>query len=240
MRQILITGDDGPDATGLKVLRDAAQQAYPSSRIIQITTATQQSGKSFSCSDGWERWKTIEPTLVGKDTYTYDLTPGDVLTRAFLIPDPITDRPWDLVLTGVNHGSNVGLDVYLSATVSMAMMAASFYATPAIAFSQDLPDASKIFDAQADRRLFNSADRALLDILRRTNPSHGDCFNVNFPVTASMGFKATKVAHYSRYRTPPTSMVPRAEQESSDVTHLAQGYVTVSQLQLRVNPPHAF
>jgi 5'-nucleotidase len=237
MRQILITGDDGPEATGIKVLRDHARQAYPQARIVQVTTEKQHSGASFSCSPGWERWKTTVPTRIDDNTYTLDLTPCDIITRLFLLPDPITDQPWDLVMSGVNHGSNVGTDIFLSATCSMAMMASSFYGAAAFAFSQDLPTEEGIFDGALNRRHFASADRVLPEFLRSTQGNAGECWNVNFPVLATQGYKSTKAAHYSRYRTPPTSLVPRAQEESSDVVHLAQGFVTITQLLLRVNPP---
>lgn len=234
---ILITNDDGPEATGLAVLIDSARRAHPHAQITVITPESVQVGAAMSVTPPWEVWKTAEAVETVLDngirTFALPLTPQDVIARAFLKREDFHPHPWDLVLCGVNHGLNLGTDIYLSGTVCQAMAAASFYGCAAFAFSFNVPD---VFDHRLDRSHFSNCEKIVSDFLRKTSPNAGEAFNVNIPAGPARGYRKTKVAHYSYFRRPEVKLVPRAQNEDSDITGIQAGYVTISELQLRVNP----
>ncbi len=230
---ILLTTDDGPQATGLQVLREATAKAFPSARLSVITTEQPRPGCSMSVTPGWETWKTAKANKIAEREWSIDLTPSDLIYRAFMQRDEFTNRDWELVLVGVNHGQNLGFDIYHSGTTGAAMVASAAFGCPAFAFSQEMADTDLFHEAKVPRTLFRTADQVLSDYLRKQAPDMGTCYNINFPILPPKGYKDCRPAHYSRFRTPPTAMVPRARNESSDITLLNEGWVTVSELVLR-------
>ena len=70
-----------------------------------------------------------------------DGTPTDCVLLA--VKRVLRDRPPDLVLSGINGGSNVGEDMTYSGTVAAAMEA-TLLGIPAIALSQEYPDGAPI------------------------------------------------------------------------------------------------
>jgi len=141
---------------------------------------------------------------------------------------------WDLVVSGVNHGHNVGLDVFHSGTVGQAMIASVEFGVAAIAFGQEMED-TEPKDKEQDRILFKTARLLTPDFLKELAPIPGSCWNINFPAGPAQGYKTVPVAHYSRWRTPPTSIVPRARGEETDFTVLKKGFVSMSEISLRVS-----
>jgi broad specificity polyphosphatase/5'/3'-nucleotidase SurE len=118
------------------------------------------------------------------------------------------------------------------------MLAATAYGAAAAAFSQDLPNTPEmVHKPDLDRRHFETAEKLTADLLAKQPLTPGTCLNVNFPQTNPRGYQDAKTAHYSYHRTPPTNLVPRAQAERSDITLLKEGWVTVSTLLLRTNPP---
>ena len=125
--RILITNDDGIWAPGLLSLVRWAKT------VGQVTVAApkvEQSGKSH----GIELHKPFEAKRVdlepGVTTYSVDSTPADCV-RYMLLGRKET---FDLVISGINKGLNVGLDMLYSGTVG-AIFEAACLGVPAIAFS---------------------------------------------------------------------------------------------------------
>lgn len=229
---ILITNDDGIGSTGLEVLREAARRCYPSSSITTIVPETQKSGASMSTSPGWEAWKTTKPIEYGSQFFSVDLSPADLITKAFLQHEEFHPKSWDLVLVGINPGMNLGFDVFHSGTCGIAMIAATAFGTAAWAFSADVPN---IHVVDQEREDFDAADRVVRDFMRKTSVNAGECFNVNVPKHPTQGYRTTEVAHYSYHRRPPIRVVPRARNEESDITAVERGFVSITELRLRVN-----
>lgn len=111
--RILITNDDGINAPGLKILRDIAEKI--SDDIWTVAPEANQSGTSHSmtlheplrCRDVAERMVAVNGT------------PTDCVILA--LRHIMLDNPPDLVLSGVNNGSNLAEDVTYSGTVAAAM-----------------------------------------------------------------------------------------------------------------------
>jgi 5'-nucleotidase len=115
---ILLTNDDGIHAEGLRKLRTAAAK-LGQVRIVAPESEQSAVGHSITLYDPI---KAHEVTKDGK-FYGYGIggTPADSVKLAVysLLP-----RPPDLVISGINNGSNLGINVLYSGTVSAATEAA--------------------------------------------------------------------------------------------------------------------
>jgi 5'-nucleotidase len=125
---ILLTNDDGYDAPGLKALYLAAGM-LPGAIIDVIAPAEVQSGKGHIVSGRFRFWK-AQVAPIGEVTVV-DGSPPDCVRAAIGLPGQ--PRP-DCVLSGINRGSNLGVDIYNSGTVAAAREA-GFLGIPAIAVS---------------------------------------------------------------------------------------------------------
>jgi 5'-nucleotidase len=125
--RILVTNDDGINAPGLKVLERVARQL--SSDVWVVAPETNQSGASHSLT----MHRPLRIRNVARRRFAIDGTPTDCVLLALQIV--IKDGPVDLVLSGVNHGGNLGEDVTYSGTIAAAMEATLFN-VPAFALSQ--------------------------------------------------------------------------------------------------------
>lgn len=229
--QILITNDDGPGTAGLQTLRQAVQGACPAATIVTLTMDQWLGGQgmSVSCCD----IDTLPIYRVASDTYICPSRPADLVYLALGRPRrflPVGE--FDLLLCGINHGQNVGMDVFHSGTVGMAMLASTFYGVPAIAFSQQLPREARPGEQE---RIFKRSERLVQAFLSGVPLLSGECLNVNLPAIEPLGWKVCGVALQSRFRPLNAGEVRIAEY---DVPELQRGYITVSSLQLgRITPP---
>jgi len=111
--RILVTNDDGIGAHGLQVLRQIAQSL--SDDVWVVAPEVNQSGASHSMT-------LHEPLRCRQDdarTYVVRGTPTDCVMMA--VRHILLDTPPDLVLSGVNHGSNLAEDVTYSGTIAAAI-----------------------------------------------------------------------------------------------------------------------
>jgi len=129
--RILLSNDDGIHAPGLKILEKIARTL--SDDIWIVAPESEQSGAAHSLTLG----RPLRTRQLGEKTFSIDGTPTDCVMIA--LNKLITDRPPDLMLSGVNHGSNLGEDVTYSGTVAAAMEA-TLFGVPAIALSQEISD----------------------------------------------------------------------------------------------------
>ena len=125
--RILISNDDGINAPGLTCLETMAAEI--SDDVWVVAPETEQSGKGHAVS----LRTPVRLRQVSERRFAVDGTPGDCVMMALR---HVIDGPVDLVLSGVNRGSNVADDVTYSGTVAAAMEA-TLLGVPAIALSQD-------------------------------------------------------------------------------------------------------
>jgi len=126
---VLLTNDDGHAADGLAALRDAVKLWMPDARVTTVAPAVEQS----QCG---HRVTTREPIIVESDepdSYRVCGTPADCVRVAL---HGLGLRP-DWVLSGINHGGNMGQDLVISGTVAAAREAV-YHGVPAIALSHYL------------------------------------------------------------------------------------------------------
>ena len=125
--KILITNDDGVNAPGIRLL---AQWAKKLGEVTVVAPKVEQSAKSHAI----EIVKKIEikkvPFMDGVTAYSVDSTPADCVRFGVLG----LGEKYDLVLSGVNKGVNVGADIVYSGTIAATFEAVRL-GIPAIAFS---------------------------------------------------------------------------------------------------------
>ena len=121
--KFLLTNDDGIEAPGLEALMNAARTLGDP---IVVAPAGPQSGVSHAVT--WHEGVRIEPR--GEDRFAIHGTPADC-TRLGLL-HLVPDAKW--ILSGINHGANLGADVYYSGTVA-AVREAVLHGWPGIAVS---------------------------------------------------------------------------------------------------------
>lgn len=119
----LVTNDDGIDSPGLAALAAAAVRA--DLHVVVAAPARQSSGAGAGVTATTrEGWTVIErrqlPDLPGVEVYAVEAQPGYIVRaalRGWLDPAP------ELVLSGINHGANVGRAILHSGTVGAALTA---------------------------------------------------------------------------------------------------------------------
>lgn len=108
---ILLTNDDGIDAEGLRAARQSLSRI---ARVVVFAPRTERSGSSHS----FTLRRPLEVVWKDRGTASVDGTPTDCVMLAVrgLLP-----HPPDLIVSGINHGPNLGDDVTYSGTVAAAM-----------------------------------------------------------------------------------------------------------------------
>ena len=166
--QILLTNDDGVFAPGLRALRK------------ELTAARRSDGRGTG--DGAKRGGAFDHaavSLVVKQVEDVDGTtlgwkvegsPADSVKLGIC---ELMSRPPDLIVSGINSGSNAGINVLYSGTVAAAIEGAFFKIT-SIAVSLEL---SEHFDFPHAAK---NAVRVIEKILAN-RPPNGSLFNVNLP-----------------------------------------------------------
>ena len=173
---LLVSNDDGVDAAGIIALREALTTFAD---VYTVAPQTEQSAKSHSI--------TLHHPLrfheVEKHVWAVDGTPADCVYVAFFLKDLLPRRP-DLVVSGINHGPNLGNDVHYSGTVAAAREGA-LRGVPSIAFSNSSSD----MEGAAQY-----AKRFCKQLLRSTAPEgQAVLLNVNFPSVPPKGVRATRL-----------------------------------------------
>ncbi|RMD64113.1 MAG: 5'/3'-nucleotidase SurE [Alphaproteobacteria bacterium] len=125
--RVLVTNDDGIHAPGLKTLERIARRL--SRDVWVVAPEAEQSATSHSLT----LRRPLRLRRLTRRRFTVDGTPTDCVLVAH--HHIMADRPPDLVLSGINHGANLGEDVSYSGTVAAAMEAAML-GVRAVALSQ--------------------------------------------------------------------------------------------------------
>ncbi|NMP22276.1 5'/3'-nucleotidase SurE [Sulfobacillus harzensis] len=164
---ILISNDDGIQARGLQTLRRILE---PVATITVVAPERQRSAMGHAIT--MHKPLYAKPAVYGPNSRGWRVngTPADCVKLG--IGALAGERP-DLVLSGINHGTNLGRDVFYSGTVSAAMEA-MFLGVPAIALSlEDGENNGFEWVARFVRWWIGRAEFQL--------PPPGIVYNVNFP-----------------------------------------------------------
>jgi len=239
--RILLVNDDGIRAPGLAALRSAVADL---GEVTVVAPETPQSatGRSLTLTDPIAcRRVQVSGTFWGLAVAG---RPVDCVKLAWR---ELMDHKPEIVLSGINAGANVGINVFYSGTVAAAAEGALF-GVPAVAFSlagggdMDFPQAAGLC-------------RWVLDGLLAAGLGAGDVVNVNIPALwrgRPGGVKvvpqgtAAIIESYEKVRGAETGEVlfkltdyfeHGPEDEESDVFALAEGYITVTPLHSDLTDP---
>jgi 5'-nucleotidase len=130
--RVLLTNDDGIEAAGLQALR-AELAALPGISLAVVAPDGNRSAMARSITTRRPLWVQEVDFGDGSVGYATDGTPVDCVRLARL--GLIADFEPELVVSGVNHGSNLGDDITYSGTVAAALEAIVL-GLPGIAVSQ--------------------------------------------------------------------------------------------------------
>ncbi len=122
--KILVSNDDGYLATGINVLAEVLQEI---SEVVVVAPDRNRSAASNSLTLS----SPLRVTQVGENRFSVNGTPSDCVHLALT---GLLDEEPDLVVSGINHGANLGDDVIYSGTVAAAMEG-RFLGLPTIAVS---------------------------------------------------------------------------------------------------------
>jgi 5'-nucleotidase len=234
--RILLTNDDGVYAPGLRALRTELQKL---GNVVVVAPATEQSAAGHSV--------TITTPLVVQEVldeanrpmgWAVEGRPADCVKLA--VRELLAEKP-DLVVSGLNAGSNAGINVLYSGTVAAAIEAAFFRIT-SVACSLEVTKARP-----ADYATAAAHARAVIEQLVARKPPEGSLFNINVPDLERGPVRGVRVVPqnlaayeetFDRRRDPRgrlyfwtgASFHCPAPHPDSDVTALAEGWITVTPL----------
>lgn len=241
--RILLTNDDGVYAPGLQALRKELQKL---GEVVVTAPASEESGVGHSIT-------LLNPLVVQEVLddqqkpmgWAVEGKPADCVKLALL--ELLPEKP-NLIVSGLNAGSNAGINILYSGTVAAAIEGAFFKIT-SIAVSLEYTKPKPLDFPQAAHTA-----RKVIEQIIAQRPEDGSLFNVNIPSLDRGPIKGVRVApqnvrpHQESYdrRTDPRGRVyfwnnPEYEcpdpHPDTDVIALADGYVTVTPLQF--NMTHA-
>lgn len=243
---VLLTNDDGFDAPGVEVMRDALVSA--GHRVTIVAPLDDRSGAGTAITTSG----TLDYYPQSDGVWAVDGTPSDAVSLALV--HVLRSDPPDLVVAGLNFGHNVGAGVTVSGTVGAAVAAART-GIPALAVSVAVDarqaDGPRPFSGTLDA--FEPAADLVVEIVRQLAETGGSgllpprvVLNLNYPAVGSDPPEGVRFATVSALRgfrqvfTVAGSSGParvelaaanadRAE-EGSDLALLTAGYVTISVL----------
>ncbi|MDL2314758.1 5'/3'-nucleotidase SurE [Bacteroidales bacterium OttesenSCG-928-C19] len=178
---ILVTNDDSVHSKGIKTLVDIVKQFGD---VVVVSSEMPMSGKSSAITVG-DPIRIRETVQNGDSVKVYAVTgtPVDCVKIAF---GNLLDRRPDLVVSGINHGSNASVNVIYSGTLG-AVLEACMHGVPAIGFS--LLDHSGNADFTPGIPYIS---QIVEDVLKNGLPK-GSCLNVNIPKIPAEEIKGIKV-----------------------------------------------
>ncbi|ETX10736.1 stationary phase survival protein SurE [Marinomonas ushuaiensis DSM 15871] len=223
--RILIANDDGIDAVGIQILVKRLQQDYA---VLVVAPDRNHSGASNSLTLN----RPLQPVKVAGNQYRVDGTPTDCVNLAL---SGLIDGEVDLVVSGVNHGANLGDDVIYSGTVAAAMEARHL-GRPALAVSLV---GNEHFDTAAEVVM-----RLLKDAHTLSVPA-GILLNVNvpdLPYDELKGIQVTRLGYRHQAQAPISAQHPKGlpsfwigalsephdASEGTDFFAVENGYVSIT------------
>ena len=178
MTKILISNDDGVLAPGIRFLWEAVNNVADTTVVAPLS---EQSGTGLGVTvNAPLRVGSVE-WPGGTKAYTVDGTPADTVKLAL---HAVLDEKPDLIVSGINRGSNAGRNVLYSGTVA-AVIEGTHHEIPGIAFScQDFFD--------PDYKLAAEYVPLFIDYVLKHPLPPGTFLNVNFPFKEAGPIKGIK------------------------------------------------
>ena len=184
MTHILLTNDDGIRAEGLRELWESLQGRY---QLTVVAPDTQRSGAGLGIT--LKRPLQVQEFSWPGETAAWSVTgtPADCVKMALSL---ILDNPPDLIVSGINDGSNAGRNVLYSGTIGGAIEGV-LRGIPGVAVSSvEWEDPDHKISAQYVPRIIEH-------VLEHPLPP-GTLLNVNFPTTLDHEIRGVRMARQGR------------------------------------------
>lgn len=241
---ILISNDDGITSRGIRKLVDIMKHL---GEVVVVAPDSPQSGMGHAITVG-DTLRLRKSDIFGSiEAYECSGTPADCvkLAKHYVLKD----RNIDLIVSGVNHGSNSSISVLYSGTMSAAIEGA-IEGVPSIGFS--LCD----YDPNADMSHIDEyLEKIASEALTKGIPK-GIALNVNFPVIQKQSIRGIKVCRqananweeefderkdpYGRtYFWMVGNFVNHDKGEDNDEWALANNYISIVPCQFDMTGHHA-
>jgi 5'-nucleotidase len=189
--QVLLTNDDGIEAEGLQALRRALVRV-PGIELVVIAPDGNRSAMARSITTRRPLWVSEVEFADGTHGYATDGTPVDCVRLARL--GLVEGFEADLIVSGINHGANLGDDITYSGTVAAALEGVVL-GLPAIAVSQQ--SAAREMDFRlGDTFDFEEGARfvaRVVEEIERVPLPDGTLLNVNCPAGEARGVQVTRL-----------------------------------------------
>ena len=225
---VLLTNDDGILARGLATL---AETLADLGEVYVVAPDREQNAVGHALT----LHRPLRVDRVGERRFAINGTPSDCVNLGILGLLPSTPS---LVVSGVNHGSNLGDDVTYSGTVSAAMEG-TLLGVPSLAVSLVDPESGSFDAAARVARLI--ARRVLVEGLPPKT-----LLNVNIPSGDVKGIRLTRLGHRVYKEKVVEEVDPRGrtyywigagppiweDREATDIAAVREGYVSVTPLHL--------
>lgn len=235
---ILISNDDGYHAKGINSLIDMIKD------MADIVVCAPESARSgFSCA-----FSAVEPLRLkkrreedGLQVWSCNGTPVDCVKLA--LDQLFASRRPDMVIGGINHGSNASVNTHYSGTMGVTLEGCMKY-IPSVAFSLCNER------ADADFSPLRPYVRQLVQMVLAKGLPKGVCLNVNFPLASEFrGVKVCRMAKGTWYNECEKHQHPRGyeyfwmtghyrndepEADDTDNWALTNGYIAITPTQIDV------
>lgn len=186
--KILLSNDDGIHARGIVALAEAL---LPYGEVTVIAPNRERSACSHSLTlEHPLRTGPVDFPVPVSRALAVNGTPADCVKLGL---SKLLESPPDFVISGINKGANLTVDVFYSGTVAAAFEGV-FSGIPAIAFSLDS------FAPDADYRPAQTWVRRVLDRILAEGPARGFVYNVNIPALPESDIKGVKVTRLGKVR----------------------------------------
>lgn len=183
---ILVTNDDGVFSKGILALTEAV---LPFGDVVIVAPDKPQSGMGHAVTiNNILKLHPVKYDLPVSAAYSCSGTPVDCVKLAIY---KVMHRKPDLIVSGINHGSNSSINVIYSGTMSAAMEGA-VEGIPSIGFS--LLDHSADADFEASKQVVNTMVEAALT----KGVPDGVCLNVNIPKGIPSSIAGIRICHQAK------------------------------------------
>lgn len=194
MMNIVVVNDDGWGTAGIRLL---AKEMTKLGRVTVVCPDGPRSGYAASITVAQPIYlrKIEEHDLNGAEVYVASGTPADCvkIAREYLFPD----TPIDLVVSGINHGSNAAINAMYSGTIGACLVAAE-KGIPAVGWSINS------HEMDVDLHWLQPFLYDVTKHLYEEGISARTCYNINAPVGEIEGMRWTRqcVGHWANELAP--------------------------------------
>lgn len=236
LNRILLVNDDGYSAEGIRILSEVAQALASEVWIVAPASDRSGAGNSFSFREP------IRYEKINEKCYAVFGTPSDCVALA--LEHIMKEARPDLILSGINSGSNLGFETSLSGTVGAAMTG-TLMGVRSIALSQ-----YKLMDEKPDWTIAINECLSTLKTVLAWPRLENSCLNINFPDCKESNFKGIKIGRQGIGKVSGINVteaidplgdnyfwlrVKHGREElihDSELNHVLSGYVSVTPLSI--------